>query len=94
MGAPRNPRFAVQFDEWFPQGLYLVGEIAPLTEYQSQEDKARNRPVRPRIDEATGKPLFRATGMTAPAGAATPGRNSGRQSSGGGEQQRSGKAAA
>ena len=33
----------------------------PVTEYQSQEDKARNRPIRPRIDEATGLPLFRVT---------------------------------
>jgi hypothetical protein len=33
----------------------------PVTEYQSQEDRARNRPVRPRIDEATGLPLFRGT---------------------------------
>ena len=50
MGAPRSPRFEVSFDEWYPQGLYLVGEIQPMTEYQSQEDKARNRPVRPRLD--------------------------------------------
>lgn len=61
MGAPRSPRFEVSFDEWFPQGLFLVGEIQPMTEYQSQEDKARNRPVRPRLDEATGKRLFRGT---------------------------------
>lgn len=38
-----------------------MGDIQPLTEYQSQEDKARNRPVRPRIDEQTGKRLYRAT---------------------------------
>ncbi len=61
MGAPRYARFSVDFDEWFPQGLYLVGEITTLTEYQSQEDRARNRPVRPRVDEATGRPLFRGT---------------------------------
>ncbi|MGH3774235.1 MAG: hypothetical protein ACRDRR_00630 [Pseudonocardiaceae bacterium] len=61
MGAPKYARFAVDFDEWFPQGLYLVGEITPVTEYQSQEDKARNRPVRPRVDEVTGRPLFRGT---------------------------------
>ncbi|MBV9012868.1 MAG: hypothetical protein JO272_12605 [Pseudonocardiales bacterium] len=51
----------MNFDEWFPQGLYLVGEIQPVTEYQSPEDKARNRPVRPRIDEVSGLPLFRGT---------------------------------
>jgi hypothetical protein len=61
MGAPKYARFAVDFDEWFPQGLYLVGEIQAVTEYQSQEDKARNRPVRPRVDEVTGRPLFRGT---------------------------------
>jgi hypothetical protein len=61
MGAPKYARFAVDFDEWFPQGLYLVGEITPVREYQSQEDKARNRPVRPRVDEVTRRPLFRGT---------------------------------
>jgi hypothetical protein len=61
MGAPKLARFAVDFHGWFPQGLYLVGEITAMTEYQSQEDKARNRPVRPRVDEATGSRLFRGT---------------------------------
>ncbi|MGH3809436.1 MAG: hypothetical protein ACRDRU_22980 [Pseudonocardiaceae bacterium] len=61
MGAPRYARFSVDFGEWFPQGLYLVGEIQAVTEYQSQEDRARNRPVRPRLDEVTGHPLFRGT---------------------------------
>jgi hypothetical protein len=49
------------FDEWFPQGLYLVGEITAVTEYQSAEDRARSRPVRPRVDEVTSLPLFRGT---------------------------------
>jgi hypothetical protein len=61
MGAPKHARFAVDFDEWFPQGLYLVGEIQAVSEYQSQEDRARNRPVRPRLDEVSGRPLFRGT---------------------------------
>ena len=61
MGAPKNIRLRADFDEWFPQGLYLVGEIQAVTEYQSQEDRARNRPVRPRIDEATGLRLYRGT---------------------------------
>jgi hypothetical protein len=47
MGAPRHARFAVDFDKWFPQGLYLVGEIQAVTEYQSAEDRARNRPGGP-----------------------------------------------
>jgi hypothetical protein len=54
-------RFEIPFDAMFPQGAYLMGDIQPLTEYQSQEDKARNRPVRPRIDEQTGRRLYRAT---------------------------------
>jgi hypothetical protein len=61
MAAPKSLRLTADFDEWFPQGLFLVGEIVPVTEYQSQEDRARNRPVRPRIDELTGLPLFRGT---------------------------------
>jgi hypothetical protein len=61
MGAPRNLRLPVDFDQWYPQGLYLVGEITPVTEYQPQEDRARNRPVRPRTDEVSGLPLFRGT---------------------------------
>jgi hypothetical protein len=61
MAAPKNLRLTADFDEWFPQGLFLVGEIVPVTEYQSQEDRARNRPVRPRTDELTGLPLFRGT---------------------------------
>lgn len=61
MGAPKNIRLTADFDEWFPQGLFLVGEVAAVMEYQSQEDRARSRPVRPRIDEATGLPLYRGT---------------------------------
>jgi hypothetical protein len=61
MAAPKNLRLRAEFDEWFPQGLFLVGEITAVMEYQSQEDRARNRPVRPRIDEGSGLPLFRGT---------------------------------
>ena len=32
-----------------------------MTEYQSQEDRAHRQPVRPRIDEVTGLPLYRGT---------------------------------
>jgi hypothetical protein len=61
MGAPRHTRFVVDFDEWFPQGLYLVGEVQAVTGYQSVEERAWNRPVRPRVDEVSGLPLFRGT---------------------------------
>jgi hypothetical protein len=61
MAAPKHVRLTADFREWFPQGLFLVGEITAVMEYQSQEDRARNRPVRPRIDEATDLPLYRGT---------------------------------
>jgi hypothetical protein len=61
MAAPKNIRLKADFDEWFPHGLFLVGEITAVMEYQSQEDRTRNRPARPRIDEVTGLPLFRGT---------------------------------
>jgi hypothetical protein len=54
-------RFPIAFDDLFPQGAFLMGDIQPLTEYQPQEERARNRPLRPRIDEAAGKRLYRAT---------------------------------
>jgi hypothetical protein len=61
MAVPQGMSFAIDHDVMFPQGVFLVGDIQPLTEYQSQEDRARNRPVRPRIDEATGLLLFKGT---------------------------------
>lgn len=61
MAVPYGKRFPIDFDELFPQGAFVVGAVTALTEYQSPEDKARNRPVRPRIDEASGLPLFKVT---------------------------------
>lgn len=61
MAVPYGKRFPIEFGELFPQGAYVVGEVSAVTEYQSQEDKARNRPVRPRIDEASGLPIFKVT---------------------------------
>ncbi|MGH3795251.1 MAG: hypothetical protein ACRDSP_10210 [Pseudonocardiaceae bacterium] len=61
MAVPYGKRFSIEFAELFPQGAYVVGEVSAVTEYQSQEDKARNRPVRPRIDEASGLPIFKVT---------------------------------
>ncbi|OLF18922.1 hypothetical protein [Actinophytocola xanthii] len=61
MAIPRGFRFPIEFADAFPQGLVLVGEIAPDTEYQSREDMAAGRPVRQRVDEATGKRQWRAT---------------------------------
>lgn len=61
MAIPKGYRFPIDFPEAFPQGLVLVGEIAPDTEYQSREDRAAGRPVRQRVDEATGKRQWKAT---------------------------------
>ncbi|MGH3827355.1 MAG: hypothetical protein ACRDQX_09305 [Pseudonocardiaceae bacterium] len=61
MAVPYGKRFPMKFDELFPHGAYVVGEVTAVREYQSQEDKARNRPVRPRIDEASGLPIFKVT---------------------------------
>ena len=61
MAIPKGHRFAIEFSDAFPQGLVMVGEISPDTEYQTREDKAAGRPVRQRIDEATGKRQWKAT---------------------------------
>jgi hypothetical protein len=61
MPVPYGKQFPIEFDELFPEGAYVVGAVTAVTEYQSPEDKARNRPVRPRIDEASGLPIFKVT---------------------------------
>lgn len=61
MAISRGHRFPVEFPEAFPQGLVLLGEIAPDNEYQSREDRAAGRPVRQKMDELTGKRQWKAT---------------------------------
>ncbi|MDQ3764129.1 MAG: hypothetical protein M3460_21835 [Actinomycetota bacterium] len=61
MAIPRGHRFVIEFDDAFPQGLVLVGEVAPDNEYQTREDKAAGRPVRQKIDQVTGKRQWKAT---------------------------------
>jgi hypothetical protein len=61
MAISRGHRFPIEFADAFPQGLVLMGEVAPDTEYQSREDRASGRPVRQRVDEATGKRQWKAT---------------------------------
>jgi hypothetical protein len=61
MVVPYGKRFPMEFNELFPQGAYVVGEVTALTEYQSQEDRLRNRPVRSRIDEVSGLPIVTVT---------------------------------
>lgn len=60
MAIEKGHRFAIDFDEAFPQGLVMVGEVIPDNEFQSREDRAAGRPVRQRIDEVTGKRQWRA----------------------------------
>ncbi|GAB1512482.1 hypothetical protein [Actinophytocola sp. KF-1] len=54
MAISRGHRFPIEFSEAFPRGLVMVGEVQPDTEFQSREDRARNRPVRQHTDEVTG----------------------------------------
>ncbi len=61
MAIPRGYRFDIKFDNAFPQGLVLIGDVAPDNEYQTREDKAAGRPVRQKIDQVTGKRQWKAT---------------------------------
>lgn len=61
MAIPRGHRFGIEFDKSFPQGLVLIGDVAPDNEYQTREDKAAGRPVRQKIDDVTGKRQWKAT---------------------------------
>ncbi|WP_431874015.1 hypothetical protein [Amycolatopsis sacchari] len=55
MAISKGHRFPIDFDEAFPQGLVMVGEVSPDNEYQSREDRSAGRPARQRVDEQTGK---------------------------------------
>jgi hypothetical protein len=61
MAIGKGFRFPVSFDDAFPQGLVMVGEVMPDTEYQTREERAAGRPVRQRVDEATGKRQWKVT---------------------------------
>ena len=61
MAIPRGYRFDIAFDSAFPQGLVLIGDVAPDNEYQTREDKAAGRPVRQKIDQVTGQRQWKAT---------------------------------
>lgn len=61
MAISKGYRFPIEFSDAFPQGLVLIGEVSPDNEYQSREDRATGRPVRQRIDEATGLRQWKAT---------------------------------
>jgi len=61
MAIPRGYRFDIEFDNAFPQGLVLIGDVAPDNEYQTRGDKAAGRPVRQKIDQVTGMRQWKAT---------------------------------
>ena len=61
MAIPRGYRFDIAFDSAFPQGLVLIGDVAPDNEYQTREDKASGRPVRQKLDQVTGTREWKAT---------------------------------
>jgi hypothetical protein len=61
MAIPRGYRFNIKFGNAFPQGLVLIGDVAPDNEYQTREDKAAGRPVRQKLDEVTGTRQWKAT---------------------------------
>jgi hypothetical protein len=61
MAIPRGYRFDIEFDSAFPQGLVLIGDVAPDNEYQTREEKAVGRPVRQKVDQITGKRQWKAT---------------------------------
>lgn len=57
MAINRDHRFPIEFETAFPRGLVLVGEIGPDTEYQPD----RTKPAHQRIDEVTGKRVWKGT---------------------------------
>ncbi|MGH3858640.1 hypothetical protein [Actinokineospora sp.] len=61
MAIARGRRFPIEFEDAFPQGLVLMGELSADTEYQSREERASGRPVRQKVDELTGKGQWKAT---------------------------------
>ncbi|GGS21233.1 hypothetical protein [Actinokineospora fastidiosa] len=65
MAISKGHRFPIAFEEAFPSGLVMTGVVMPDNEFQSREDKAKNRPVRQRMDEATGLRQWKAV-MTDP----------------------------
>ena len=60
MAIERGFRFSIPFEDAFPDGLVMVGEVSADNEFQSREDRAAGRPVRQRVDEVTGKRQWRA----------------------------------
>ena len=54
MAVPRGTRFEVEHDQVFAEGAAIVGPVSADMEYVSNEDKARGKQPKQRIDEQTG----------------------------------------
>jgi hypothetical protein len=54
MAVPRGTRFEVEHDQVFADGAAIVGPVSADMEYISNEDRARGKQPKQRIDEATG----------------------------------------
>jgi hypothetical protein len=61
MAVDRGERFGMEQSVGFPKGLVLLGEIEPDNEYLSNDDRARGKREHQRIDEKTGKRIWKAT---------------------------------
>ncbi|MBB4687403.1 hypothetical protein [Amycolatopsis jiangsuensis] len=61
MAVPRGTRFEIQHDLVFPEGAAIVGPVTPDMEYVSNEDKARGKQPKQKIDEQTGLPQWKVT---------------------------------
>lgn len=60
MAILKGHRLSVDFDTAFPQGLLLMGEIAPDNEYQSREEKASGKPVKSTGNSGGAEPASKA----------------------------------
>jgi hypothetical protein len=61
MAVPRGTRFEVEHDHVFPEKVAVVGPVSADMEYISNEDRARGKQPKQRIDEATGLPQWKVT---------------------------------
>jgi len=61
MAVPRGTRFDIDHDAVFPAGAAIVGPVTPDMEYVSNEDKARGKQPKQKIDEQTGLPQWKVT---------------------------------
>ncbi|MFI6030207.1 hypothetical protein [Amycolatopsis magusensis] len=61
MAVARGTRFEIDHDQVFPEGAAIVGPVTPDMEYVSNEDKARGKQPKQKIDEQTGLPQWKVT---------------------------------